>query len=113
MEVHGHAVGADGLGRQRPALVPNERGLDRAQELGLGAIAIFGSVTDRLRFFCAKVSVAEHHGVWIGLSDQVGITTRHLIHPDRVEGGRVWATDDTGRQRTFSVHRITGATIEA
>jgi hypothetical protein len=58
-------------------------------------------------------AVAEHHGVWIGLSDQVGITTRHLIHPDRVEGGRVWATDDTGRQRTFSVHRITGATIEA
>ena len=28
-------LGADGLGRQRPALVPNERGLDRAQELGL------------------------------------------------------------------------------
>ncbi len=58
-------------------------------------------------------AVAERHGVWIGLSDQVGITTRHLIHPDRVEGGRVWATDDTGRERTFSVHRITGATIEA
>jgi len=57
-------------------------------------------------------AVAEHHGVWIGLSDQVGITTRHLIHPDRVEGGRVWATDDAGRERTFSVHRITGATLE-
>src|SRR6478752_960999 len=57
-------------------------------------------------------AVAEHHGAWIGLSDQVGITTRHLIHPDRVEGGRVWATDDAGRERTFSVHRITGATLE-
>ena len=57
-------------------------------------------------------AVAEHHGVWIGLSDQVGITTRHLIHPERVEGGRVWATDDAGRERTFSVHRITGATLE-
>ena len=28
-------LGADGLGRRRPALVPNERGLDRAEELGL------------------------------------------------------------------------------
>src|SRR6476620_4673791 len=28
-------LGPDGLGRQRPALVPNERGRDRAQELGL------------------------------------------------------------------------------
>ena len=58
-------------------------------------------------------AVADHHGVWIGLSDQVGITTRHLIHPERVEGGRVWATDDAGRERTFSVHRITGATLES
>ena len=58
-------------------------------------------------------AVAEHHGVWIGLSDQVGITTRHLIHPERVEGGRIWATDDAGRERTFSVHRITGATVES
>jgi hypothetical protein len=57
-------------------------------------------------------AVAEHHGVWIGLSDQLGITTRHLIHPERVEGGRVWAKDDAGRERTFSVHRITGATLE-
>ncbi len=39
-------LGPDGLGRQRPALVPNERGLDRALELGLEAIAIFGSATE-------------------------------------------------------------------
>jgi hypothetical protein len=58
-------------------------------------------------------AVAEHHGVWIGLSDQVGITTRLLVHPERVEGGRIWATDDAGRERTFSVHRITGATLES
>ncbi|MCU1537914.1 MAG: hypothetical protein JWP82_2265, partial [Humibacillus sp.] len=57
-------------------------------------------------------AVAEHHGVWIGLSDQGGGTTRHLIHPERVDGGRVWATDDSGAERTFSVHRITGATVE-
>jgi hydroxymethylglutaryl-CoA lyase len=40
------AAGGDATGRRRPALVPNERGLDRAEELGLQAIAIFGSATD-------------------------------------------------------------------
>ncbi|MEO7751879.1 MAG: helicase-associated domain-containing protein [Terracoccus sp.] len=58
-------------------------------------------------------AVADRHGVWIGLSDQIGSTTRHLIQPRKVDGGRVWATDETGRERTFSVHRITGATTEA
>jgi hypothetical protein len=57
-------------------------------------------------------AVAERHGVWIGLSDQAGATTRHLIHPRRVEGGRVWAADEGGRERSFSVHRITGATLD-
>src|SRR5580765_8100081 len=33
-------------GRQFPVLVPNERGLDRAIELGLEHIAIFGSATE-------------------------------------------------------------------
>ena len=33
-------------GRHLPALVPNERGLDRALELGLEHIAIFGSATE-------------------------------------------------------------------
>ena len=39
----------DGLGerrRQFPVLVPNERGLDRALELGCAHIAIFGSATE-------------------------------------------------------------------
>ena len=40
------ALGGDGTGRRRPALVPNERGLDRAEALGLQAIAIFGSATE-------------------------------------------------------------------
>lgn len=34
------------LGRRLPVLVPNERGLDRALELGLEHIAIFGSATE-------------------------------------------------------------------
>lgn len=57
-------------------------------------------------------AVAERHGVWIGLSDQIGSTTRHLIHPRKVDGGRVWATDEAGHEKTFSVHRITGATLD-
>jgi hydroxymethylglutaryl-CoA lyase len=35
-----------GLGRDLPVLVPNERGLDRALELGCRHIAIFGSATE-------------------------------------------------------------------
>jgi hydroxymethylglutaryl-CoA lyase len=34
------------LGRQLPVLVPNERGLDRALELGCRHVAIFGSATE-------------------------------------------------------------------
>ncbi|GAA2020139.1 helicase-associated domain-containing protein [Terrabacter terrae] len=58
-------------------------------------------------------AVAERHGVWIGYSDGHGSTSRHLIHPQRVEGGRVRATDEAGHEKSFSVHRITGATLES
>lgn len=57
-------------------------------------------------------AVAERHGVWIGYSDGHGATSRHLIHPQRVEGGRVRATDESGHEKSFSVHRIVGATLE-
>jgi hypothetical protein len=57
-------------------------------------------------------AVADRHGVWIGYSDGHGATSRHLIHPQRVEGGRVRATDESGHEKSFSVHRITGATLE-
>ena len=39
-------LGDDGRGPARPVLVPNERGLDRALEAGVGAVAIFGSATE-------------------------------------------------------------------
>ena len=39
-------LGAEGTGPRRPVLVPNERGLDRALEAGVGAVAIFGSATE-------------------------------------------------------------------
>ncbi|GAB3885293.1 helicase-associated domain-containing protein [Terrabacter terrigena] len=57
-------------------------------------------------------AVADRHGVWIGYSDGHGATSRHLIHPQRVEGGRVRATDESGHEKSFSVHRIVGATLE-
>lgn len=39
-------LGPEGTGRERPVLVPNERGLDRALEKGVTSIAIFGSATE-------------------------------------------------------------------
>ena len=60
-----------------------------------------------------REAVADRHGVWIGYSDARGATTRHLIHPRQVEGGRVRATDESGHERSYSVHRITGATLES
>ena len=38
--------GSGEMGRDLPVLVPNERGLDRALELGLKHVAIFGSATE-------------------------------------------------------------------
>jgi hydroxymethylglutaryl-CoA lyase len=72
------AAGGDATGRRRPALVPNERGLDRAEELGLQAIAIFGSATDtfarknlnrpaaeQYAMFEPVVKRARADGIWV------------------------------------------------
>jgi hydroxymethylglutaryl-CoA lyase len=40
------ALGPAGLGRDRPVLVPNLRGFERAAQAGVSAIAIFGSATE-------------------------------------------------------------------
>ncbi len=52
-------LGDDGLGATRPVLVPNERGLDRALECGVGAVAIFGSATETFALRNLNRSVAE------------------------------------------------------
>lgn len=52
-------LGADGLGRNRPVLTPNEKGLDRALELGVSAVAIFGSATESFSQRNLNRSVAE------------------------------------------------------
>jgi hydroxymethylglutaryl-CoA lyase len=52
-------LGPDGLGRHRPVLTPNEKGLDRALELGVSAVAIFGSATETFSQKNLNRSVAE------------------------------------------------------
>jgi hydroxymethylglutaryl-CoA lyase len=72
------ALGEEGLGPQRPVLVPNERGLDRALETGVGAVAIFGSATESfaranlnrsveqsVEMFRPVVRRAREEGLWV------------------------------------------------
>ncbi len=67
-----------GRGAQRPVLVPNERGLDRALAAGVGAIAVFGSATEMfarknlnrsveesLAMFAPVVDRARAEGLWV------------------------------------------------
>ncbi|OFE14980.1 hydroxymethylglutaryl-CoA lyase [Humibacillus sp. DSM 29435] len=72
------ALGAAGVSRRRPVLVPNARGLDRAEQLGVQAIAIFGSATetfaqknlnrsmvDQYAMFEPVVTRAQEAGRWV------------------------------------------------
>ena len=52
-------LGDLGRGRNRPVLVPNERGLDRALGLGVKAVAIFGSATESFARNNLNRTVAE------------------------------------------------------
>ncbi len=52
-------LGPPGVGRDRPVLVPNTRGLDRALAAGCRAIAIFGSATETFAQRNLGRSVAE------------------------------------------------------
>jgi hydroxymethylglutaryl-CoA lyase len=71
-------LGADGRGPRRPALVPNERGLDRALACGVDAVAIFGSATETfsrrnlgrdiegsIAMFRPVVQRAKQDGLWV------------------------------------------------
>ena len=72
------ALGTEGRGATRPVLVPNVRGLDRAVEAGVGAIAVFGSATETfarknlnrsvaesLEMFAPVVERARGEGMWV------------------------------------------------
>jgi len=52
-------LGEVGRGRNRPVLVPNERGLDAAMAQGVQAIAVFGSATETFARKNLNRSVAE------------------------------------------------------
>lgn len=52
-------LGPVAAGQQRPVLVPNERGLDRALDKGVKAIAVFGSATETFARKNLNRSVAE------------------------------------------------------
>ncbi len=67
-----------GRGPLRPVLVPNEKGLDRALESGVGAVAIFGSATETfaqknlgrsreesVAMFAPVVARAQEAGLWV------------------------------------------------
>lgn len=71
-------LGPDALGPGRPVLVPNERGLDRAVECGVSAVAIFGSATETfarknlnrsvaesVQMFAPVVTRAQDAGAWV------------------------------------------------
>lgn len=71
-------LGDEGRGPKRPVLVPNERGLDRALEAGVGAVAIFGSATETfarknlnrtvdesIEMFAPVVGRAREAGLWV------------------------------------------------
>ncbi|MFC7491218.1 MULTISPECIES: hydroxymethylglutaryl-CoA lyase [unclassified Knoellia] len=71
-------LGDEGRGPRRPVLVPNERGLDRALDAGVGAIAIFGSATETfarknlnrtvdesIEMFRPVVERARDAGLWV------------------------------------------------
>lgn len=71
-------LGPTGVGLQRPVLVPNERGLDRALASGVNAVAVFGSATESfarknlnrsvdesLDMFAPVVQRALDAGAWV------------------------------------------------
>jgi hypothetical protein len=57
-------------------------------------------------------AVTAGQAVWIGYVDESGRTTRRLVEPLALSGGRLTAVE-VGRPgtRTFSVHRVTGAAV--
>ncbi|HET7278692.1 MAG TPA: hydroxymethylglutaryl-CoA lyase [Dermatophilaceae bacterium] len=63
-------LGPEGRGQSRPVLVPNERGLDRALEAGVGAVAIFGSATDTFARKNLNRTVAESIAMFRPVVDQ-------------------------------------------
>lgn len=71
-------LGPSGVGRARPTLVPNMRGFERAMQLGVQAVAIFGSATEtfaqknlnrsvseQYAMFAPVAAAAKDNGLWL------------------------------------------------
>ena len=59
-----------------------------------------------------REAAGDSVGIWIGYADADGRTTRLLFYPKRIEGGRAYGSiEGSNVERTFSIHRITGAAI--
>ena len=67
-------------------------------------------LTPRASLRVLQEAVSDGRRVWVGYVDETGRTTRRLLEPEGLSGGRLTATE-VGRpgSRTFSVHRVTGA----
>ena len=75
-------LGDEGRGPDRPVLVPNERGLDRALEAGVGAVAIFGSATETFARKNLNRTVAESIEMFrpvVTRSLDAGLTVRAYV----------------------------------
>lgn len=70
------------IGRDLPVLVPNERGLDRALELGLRRIAVFGSATETFAQRNLNRSLEEQFAMFaptVGRARDEGIDVRGYV----------------------------------
>ena len=75
-------LGDEGRGPDRPVLVPNDRGLDRALEAGVGAVAIFGSATETFARKNLNRTVAESIEMFrpvVTRSLDAGLTVRAYV----------------------------------
>ena len=66
-------LGEVGVGRNRPVLVPNERGLDAALAQGVRAIAIFGSATETFARKNLNRSVEESIAMFAPVVERAGV----------------------------------------
>lgn len=127
-------LGEVGRGRNRPVLVPNERGLDAALAQGVQAIAVFGSATETfarknlnrgvqesIAMFAPVVQRARDEGLWVRayLSMCFGDPWEGEVRIDQVVdvasrmmdlGGDQLSLGDTiGTGTTGHVHRLLDA----
>lgn len=67
------------------------------------------STTPRETQALLRQAMSDSLTVWVGYADGNGRTTRHLIRPVRIDGGRVYAVSgESDAEQVYLMHRITG-----